>query len=164
MIQATKDWDEAHTLNYINVNITSRMTSYDYKPLIYLVNQQTGADYAFIPTQINDVAYPLYDYTINEGRYTKMTYRILKDCSGENPLAGHICLGVTYNATYKNLPYGFYDITIYQNNANSNLDIEDAIKVLYQGVYNLKAVNNNAVTYTEYTPNDTETDSVYITI
>tara|TARA_R110001592_G_scaffold1682_1_gene9966 strand:+ start:968 stop:1468 length:501 start_codon:yes stop_codon:yes gene_type:complete len=163
MIQATKDWKEAHTLNYINVNIAGEMTSFDYKPLVYLVNQQTGADYGFIPTQINDVTYPSYDYTINEGRYTKMTYRILKDCSGENPVAGHICLGVTYNATYQNLPYGMYNMTIYQNNSNSNLQPENAIKKLWTGLYNLTAVNNNAVTYTEYTTNDADTESIYLT-
>ena len=165
MIQATKDWEQDYTLNYIYANITGQMTSFDKKPLVYLVNQQTGADYSFIPTQINDVTYPSYDYTINKGRYTKMTYRILKDHGGggENPLAGYICLCVTYNATYENLPYGMYNMTIYQNKSNSNLDPANAIKKIWTGLYNLTAVNNNAVTYTEYTTNDADTESIYLT-
>ena len=157
MIQATRDNDEDDTLNYIYVNIYDLMTSVAYKPLVNLVSNQTGKNYSFIPTEIDDVTYPSYSYGSNKTRYTKMTYRILKNSSGENQLAGHIYLGD------ERTPYGFYDFTIYQNKSNSNLDIAEAIKILYKGIFNFKAVNNNAVTYSEYTTNDSDTERVYIT-
>ena len=155
MIQATRDNDEAHTLNYIYVNIYDLMTSLDYKPLINLISNQTGKNYAFIPTEIDDVAYPSYDYKTNRTRYTKMTYRILKNSSGENQTAGHIYLGD------EDTPYGFYNVTIYQNNDGTNLDTDNAIKVIYKTVMNLKAVNNDAITYSEYT--ETISSPTYIT-
>ena len=60
-------------------------------------------------------------------------------------------------------PYGFYNVTIWQNNSNSNLDPDNAIKIIYKGLMNFAETGLPAVTYTEYTTNDTDTESVYIT-
>ena len=58
---------------------------------------------------------------------------------------------------------GVYDVTIYQNNNNANLDPANAVKVLYVGLMNL--ISSTATTdYSEYTTNDSDTESVYITI
>lgn len=69
-------------------------------------------------------------------------------------------------------PLGFYDITIYQNSSNSNTD-PTGLNVIYNGLMNLVAINVNAATnekepispvvYTQYTANDSETESIYIT-
>lgn len=64
-------------------------------------------------------------------------------------------------------PIGLYDYTIYENTISSNLD-PTGLKVIYNGLANLISVNNSGVeiptpTYTEYTTNDTEYDSVYLT-
>ena len=68
-------------------------------------------------------------------------------------------------------PLGFYDITIYQNTSNSNTD-PAGLNVIYKGLMNLVALRQNisgtetpmtSVTYTEYTANDSETESIYIT-
>ena len=64
------------------------------------------------------------------------------------------------------LPLGFYDITIYQNSDGSNLD-PTGLNVLYKGVANLTQDftlgGTEPVVYTEYTTNDADTESVYIT-
>jgi|TARA_R110000824_G_scaffold122703_1_gene280061 hypothetical protein len=83
-----------------------------------------------------------------------------------DPLFGYIDLG------NKDFPFGFYDIKIYQNDPGypSNLDPNfEGLNagfpaLLYTGLLNVIPANSNpAVTYNEYTTNDTDTDSVYIT-
>jgi len=57
-----------------------------------------------------------------------------------------------------------YNVTAYQNNSSSNLDPDNAIKTIWNGLMNLRPeTTNEAVNYTEYTNNDSENDSVYIT-
>tara|TARA_R100001163_G_C5059262_1_gene195928 strand:- start:49 stop:504 length:456 start_codon:yes stop_codon:yes gene_type:complete len=67
----------------------------------------------------------------------------------------------------KDFPLGFYDVIIYQNTANDNTD-PDGLNVVYNGLMNLIASNNfvpvNTVDYTEYVTNDSDTESVYITL
>ena len=67
-------------------------------------------------------------------------------------------------------PLGFYDITIYQTNSSGELNPDNATATLYNGLLNMKArkavgSSNDfrSVIYTEYTTNDADTDSVYIT-
>ena len=67
-------------------------------------------------------------------------------------------------------PLGFYDITIYENKTSFNdNNLSNATATLFNGVLNLKgdtsdtANNMESVQYVDYTTNDTETQSVYIT-
>ena len=60
----------------------------------------------------------------------------------------------------------WYDVNIYQNDPSTatNLDPDNAIKKIYTGLMNLTPkAGNEAIDYTEYTTNDSETESVYIT-
>jgi len=116
----------------------------DIRPLISIKSQQTQKVLNFMPSGV----------TISTAdRYNKLTYKIGADA----PVGGLIILG---NTDY---PLGFYDVTIYQNNNNANLDPANAVKVLYVGLLNL--ISSIATTdYSEYTTNDSDTESVYITI
>lgn len=67
-------------------------------------------------------------------------------------------------------PLGFYDITIYENKTSyDDNNLANATATLFNGVLNLKgntsdtANNMESVQYVDYTSNDTETQSVYIT-
>ena len=78
----------------------------------------------------------------------------------DSPSIGRIVLGTT------DFPYGMYDVNIYQNDPSTatNLDPDNAIKKIYTGLMNLTPkAGNEAIDYTEYTTNDSETESVYIT-
>ena len=52
---------------------------------------------------------------------------------------------------------------IYENNNNGNLDPANVIKTLYTGLLNLTSATA-PTDYSEYTTNDSDTESVYITI
>ena len=147
MIQSTRDNDQALTTNNIYADLYDVMTAITFNPLIVFTNQTTNKSVNFIAKTF---------ITTNKERYMKLTYDISNDGT-TNTTSGVISIGDD------DFPYGFYNVTIYQNNDGTNLDTDNAIKVIYKTVMNFKAVNNNAVTYTEYTTNDTETDSVYIT-
>ena len=116
----------------------------DIRPLISIKSQQTQKVLNFMPSGV----------TISTAdRYNKLTYKI----GADSPLGGLIALGTT------DYPLGFYDVTIYQNNNNANLDPANAVKTLYVGLLNL--ISSTATTdYSEYTTNDSDTESVYITI
>jgi hypothetical protein len=115
----------------------------DIRPLISIKSQQTQKILNFMPSGV----------TISTAdRYNKLTYKIGADA----PVGGLIILG---NTDY---PLGFYDVTIYQNNLNSNLDPANTIKTIYTGLMNLISSTATAQ-YTEYTTNDSDTESVYIT-
>ena len=90
----------------------------------------------------------------NENRYTEMKYTI---GTTDLPLLGLIILGTT------DYPFGFYDVTIYQNSSNSNLDPSGLTTTLYTGLLNLRSLVDTTQ-YTSYTINDSDTDSVYITL
>ena len=64
----------------------------------------------------------------------------------------------------KDYPLGFYDISIFQNSTTGNLD-PSGLSLLYTGLANVKADDAAASpTYTEYTTNDSNTESVYLTL
>ena len=64
----------------------------------------------------------------------------------------------------QDLPLGFYDVTIYQNDDSGSLD-PTGLPVLYNGLANLTADTAAASPkYSEYTTNDSDTESVYITL
>ena len=85
-----------------------------------------------------------------------MSYTI-NNAGFDLPLVGLIQLGNT------NYPLGFYDVTIYQNSSNSNLDPSGLTTTLYTGLLNLTS-SIDTTQYKQYTINDSDTDSVYITI
>ena len=66
-------------------------------------------------------------------------------------------------------PLGFYDITIYETETDGELNPDNAKATLYNGILNMTASTIDAaknfeeVQYTEYTTNDSENESVYLT-
>lgn len=143
MIQWTRNNSLSSTNCFAYVDIYDEMTATTYNPLIVLTSQSTNKTKYVIPAT---------DLT-NKERYVKLTTTISK--TTDTGQFGIITLG---NADF---PYGFYDVVIYQNNSALNLDPANAIKVIYKTIMNLKAVNNDAIIYTEYT--DTITSPTYIT-
>ena len=63
------------------------------------------------------------------------------------------------------MPYGFYDFKIYEMSSAADYNPDNAVGVLWTGLMHLTStVYKKPVEYTEYTTNDADTDSVYITI
>ena len=146
MIQLTRS--NSTTTNNVYLNLYDEMTNSDYNVLVSVTSQLTGKTKTFRVTT---------NYT-NKDRYTQMTIFVLNSAAGENLTGGVVFLGST------DFPLGFYDVTIYQNNNNTNLDPDNAIKTIYTGLANLSPTEAvEPVDYTEYTTNDSDTESVYIT-
>ena len=120
----------------------------DKKPLVEFKSQQTGKSLLFLPFFVN---------TINIERYVTMVY-FNTTLGTEDLLNGYITMGTT------DLPYGLYDVTIYRNILNTNLN-PNATGVLpvYYTLMNLFDSTKDPTTFTPYTTNDTDTNSVYIT-
>ncbi len=132
--------------NYIYLRLTDKGSATNVlRPLVSIKSQQTEKILNFIPGVV---------VVTNEERYTQMSYTIgLLDF----PVIGLIIVG---NTDY---PFGFYDVTIYQNSSNSNLDPSGLSTILYTGLLNLKPLVDTTQ-YKQYTTNVTDTDSVYITL
>jgi len=145
MIQWTRNNSITNTFCPAYVDIYDEMTATTYNPLFALTSQSTNKT-KYVVSGSND-------YT-NKERYVKLAINISSDGT-DSGSASIITLG---NADF---PYGFYDVVIYQNNSNYNIDPANAIKVIYKTIMNLKAVNNDAITYTEYT--ETISSPTYIT-
>ena len=145
MIQWTRNNSTLNTANYIYANIYSLMTAITYAPLIAITSQSTNKTKYFLSGVTN------YD---KKDRYVSMLINV-RNNGTEGLTAGIISIGD------KEYPYGFYDVTIYQNNNATNLDPANAVKVLYKTMMNFKAVNNDGVTYTEY--ESTISSPTYIT-
>jgi len=146
MIQLTRS--NSTTTNNVYLNLYDEMTSTDYHVLVSVTSQLTGKTKTFRPTTI---------YT-NKDRYTQMLIYVANSAASENLGSGVAFLGST------DFPLGFYDVVIYQNNNNTNLDPANAIKTIYTGLANLSPTDAvEPVDYTEYTTNDSDTESVYIT-
>tara|TARA_R100001230_G_C5545503_1_gene74800 strand:+ start:67 stop:531 length:465 start_codon:yes stop_codon:yes gene_type:complete len=135
--------------NYAYLDLYDKMTNADYKVLWTITSQLTGNSKTFVTTT---------DYTYKE-RYMKMTITSLRTAASENFLTGTLNLGNT------DFPLGFYDVTIYQNTSDTNLD-PDGLTQIYSTLMNLKinsSANTSVVDYKEYTDNDTEINNVYLT-
>ena len=138
------------SLNFalIRLNILDKMTNTDYRPLMTLTSQLTGNSKTFRFSSF---------HTLWGDRYAQLLVYIQPIASAENLLLGSIFLGST------DYPLGFYDVKIYQNTSTTNLDPTGLI-TLYTGLANLTSNSTtHPVTYTEYTTNDSNTESVYIT-
>ena len=135
--------------NKIYLNLYDKMTNTDYRPLIYFESQFTKKIKKFTVSAT---------YT-NQDRYVELTYNTVRAQGSENLVAGNIFMGTT------DFPLGFYNAYIYQNTSNTNLD-SSSLTLIYTGLMNM-AMNTGQelpVDYTEYTTNDSDTESVYITI
>jgi len=145
MIQATfSSGANIDNFIYLRLNDVGSATN-AVRPLISIKSQQTEKVLNFMASLVT---------VTNENRYTEMKYTI---GTTDLPLLGLIILG---NTDY---PFGFYDVTIYQNSSNSNLDPSGLTTTLYTGLLNLKSLVNTTQ-YKSYTTNDSNTDSVYITL
>ena len=133
----------------VYLNLYDEMTNADYRPLITFTSQLTGNSKTFLPASANYV---------NKDRYVSLLIYTPQNSSAENLSSGAPYLGNT------DFPLGFYDVVIYQNSSNSNLD-PSGLTTIWNGLMNLTSNSTtNPVTYTEYTTNDSDTESVYITI
>ena len=149
MIQLSRS--NSTTSNTFYLNIFDKMTSIDYSPLISLTSQLTGKSKVFRPLSVAT--------SNHTDRYIGMLFQILSSVASESLVGGQVFLGST------DYPLGFYDVTIYQNSNNTNLDPDNTVKTIYTGIANLSATAAaSPVDYTEYTTNDSDTESVYITI
>ena len=147
MIQWTRNNSVAQTFCPVYVNIYDEMTATTYNPLIAITSQSTNKTKYVIPG--------LVDLT-NKERYVKLAINISNNGT-DSPTAGIISIGDS------EFPYGFYDVVIYQNSSAVNLDPSGLTKI-WNGLMNLTAASDAApVTYSEYTTNDSDTESVYIT-
>jgi hypothetical protein len=135
-------------LNSFYLDIHDKMTIDSGRVLITFTSQFTGKSKT---VSVNTV------YT-NKERYVSLSFFTTRSSSQEDLLEAKIRLGTT------DFPLGFYDATLYQNADSNNLD-PTGLPVIWNGIMNL-AGNTNAtesVTYTEYTTNDADTESIYLT-
>ena len=139
--------------NTINLNIYDVYASTDtFRSLWTITSQFTKKSITYLHST---------DYT-NKERYVAINTITSWDIDAQNLTTGVIQLGTT------DFPLGFYDVVIYENTSNINLNTS-GLKVVFNGLMNL--ISQNATTgvdtppvdYTEYTTNDTDTESVYIT-
>ena len=133
----------------IRLNLYDKMTNADYRPLMTITSQLTGNSKTFLVATVNYV---------NKDRYVEMLVYVQPLSGGENLSAGSLYLGNT------DFPLVIYDAIIYQNSSNSNLD-PSGLTTIWNGLMNLTSNSTtDPVTYKEYTTNDSDTESVYITI
>ena len=137
------------TIRSVRANLYDTMTNdEEYNPLIVYKSQFTG----YTKNSIGTVP-----YWASKERYVSFQQTILAPGETEDLSAGKILFGT------KDFPFGFYDVTIYQNSSNSNLDPSGLTTTLYTGLLNLIS-STDTTQYKQYTTNDTDTDSVYITL
>jgi len=149
MIQFIASSETLPDLNqYVNLDIYDKMTDTTYRPLFKFTSQATNFSYTSIPLST--------DYS-NKERFVRIGFIPLVGLS-EFTAFGFIGFGTT------DLPYGLYNVEIYQNIDNSNMNPDNAVKKIWSGLLNAVAYKNNlAVEYTEYADNDSENESIYIT-
>ena len=91
-------------------------------------------------------------------RYVFYYMWTVRQASLENLIAGTMQMGTT------DFPLGLYDTIIYNNTDNTNLD-PTGLPILWKGLMNLSSYykDTRPVTYTEYSSNDGDTNSIYLT-
>ena len=131
------------------LNLGDKMTDTTYSPLIGITSQLSKETVYFI--------------SFSFGISNKSRYVSLGVVTVVAPGAELLTLGTVYMGT-KDRPFGLYDMTIYQNTSNTNLD-PTGLTTIWNGLMNLKAADNfPAVEYNEYSANDTDTEAVYVTL
>ena len=145
-MQTKKDKAPSVYASNFYLNLFDKMTTVDNGVLMTITSQLTGNSKTFLPTSV---------ITTNKARYLRLTIIVSNDDS--------LSIGVL-NLGNTDFPLGFYDVTIYENSSAVNLD-PSGLSVVYTGLLNLSSMDDTrAVTYTEYSTNDSDTESVYITI
>ena len=136
-------------VNYLCLYDEISDTSNLYASLIKLTSQQTGYTKYVIASTV---------WGSNKERWTSLGLYTTRSSGTEDLGTGIIYVGNT------NFPQGFYDVIIYENSSNENLD-PTGLNIVYRGLLNLYPATGNTepVEYTEYTTNDSDTESVYIT-
>ena len=151
MIQLDRAKEGAATLlTVVRINLKDKFTS-DFDTangiLSVFTSQQTGKSQYKTPIvnfgadYYNDRFTTIYFYTSATG-YNDWTMQ----------------MGIT------DYPLGFYDVSIYQNSSTSNFN-PTGLNLVYTGLANVTATSEAASpTYTQYTDNDSDTNSVYNTL
>jgi len=77
----------------------------------------------------------------------------------DDPSLGFVKFGTV------DFPYGFYDYKVYEMSSAGDYDPSNAIGTVFDGTMNLsqKGTFKESVSYTEYTNNDADTESIYLT-
>jgi len=147
MIQSQVTDGNFGNLSAVNIyDEVEAVTSIAYKPLWVITSQFTRKEKTFLPLYAAGL-FPRSALFVWTTSY-----------SSENLLIGLIKIG---NTDY---PLGFYDLEIYNNSSDTNLD-KSGLTKLFTGLLNFKGVDpKQSVTYSEYTTNDADTESVYVTI
>ena len=121
-------------------------------PLVQFTSQQTGNSTTCIAASYGET-----------DRYSKLSFIV----AITEPTDFFRTLGVIYLG-FEDRQMGFYDDTVYDNNAStSNLD-PTGLTTIWKGLMNLTAEQTGAakypsVEYTEYVENDSDVEAVYIT-
>ena len=145
--------------SYFTIGLYDKMIKNGYevvqKPLFSATSQFTGKTKNFLPFTMDNTNYERY-YRFSIKSVVTETPPLF------DPVTGWVNLG------NDDFPFGFYDIKIYQNDPGYPVNLDpttNTIALLYTGLLNVIPMEgvNPAVTYTEYSTNDTDTDSVYIT-
>jgi hypothetical protein len=130
--------------------------------LFKLTSQQTGKEKLFTRTGVN---YATGTGTDKHERYIALNFfTSVSSTQTEDLSEGKVRVGTT------EFPLGFYDFTIYETLTNGELNPANATATLYTGILNMKGsettssdLNFESVKYKEYTNNDVDTESVYLT-
>ena len=135
--------------NDFYLNIGDKITNTEYRPLMTITSQVTGKSKTFITN---------VDVWANKARYVRMGMFLTRSSSLEILGSSIVQVGTI------DFPLGFYDAIIYQNSGETNLD-PTGLPVLFNGLANLIIPDGDTqpVSYTQYTDNDSETESIYIT-
>lgn len=154
MIQLTRKAD--FSTQTFSIDIWNNFTNKDvlYAPLGVVTSQLTKNNFRTVFGMLDVNPGKGIDWT-NKERYVDISVYMLSTQSGQSFPFGAWWFG------YKYYPFGFYDITIYENTSNFNTD-ETGLNVVYNGLINI-STEVEEVTYEKYNDNDTETQSVYIT-
>jgi len=129
--------------------------------LYKLESHQTGKTKLFTRTGVSNAV------GVNLNKYKRQVTFAFKyntnPAATEDLSAGEVIVGTD------EFPLGFYNITIYETETDGELNPDNAKSVVYNGLLNMRPVDTDTssnfeeVQYKEYTTNDSENESVYLT-
>ena len=152
MIQLTRKADVS--TQTFSIDIWNNFVNKDvlYTPLGVITSQQSRYQFKTIFGYLDVTPGKGIDWT-NKERYVDISVYMLTSL-------GATSLGAWFFGD-ENRPFGFWDITIYENTANLNQDTT-GLNAVYNGLINISS-DVKEVTYEKYNDNDTDNSSVYIT-
>jgi len=142
------------------VGVTYYVITYPYF-LFKLESQQTGKVKYFTRT----ISYPTGIGIDKHERYISLPFFYsVSSTQTEDLSQGKVRVGTT------EFPLGFYDITVLETLTSGELNPANATATLYSGTLNMTGsestntdLNFESVKYSDYSVNDSDTESVYIT-